>query len=266
MRFSAQARSTATGPAADASAAASAGSPAGSSAAAWGAAGPGQRVSPGRPSPASVWGAGAAAPRPHVGAPAVRRRRPRQQHEPPSQADEHQGRASVPSQGRDPASQATITAGILAGQLPMPVLEPDRVTVGPHARRSGSAIIGCILRPYSGGSTPGNFRLWLVGRAVLVEVSVPQDWEYRGTFGWKYAQLFSGVTGGTGGSVPGPLEARRRIHKTISIGVDTKPTQPQRTAHTSQSMRYRIITNAARSLPIPITNFFGRSPIRAQVT
>ena len=59
---------------------------------------------------------------------------------------------------------------------------------------------------------------------------------------------------------PLPWRPRRRMHRTISIGVDTRPTQPQRTAHTSQSMRYRIITNAARSLPIPTTNFFGLSP------
>jgi hypothetical protein len=103
-------RSTASGPAADASPAGWPASPGGPSAPP-GAAGPRRRAPPGQPSAASAAGSAAAARRlrgaaPQLGVLPVSGRTSR--------------RASVPSQARNVASRTTSTAGKPAGQPPMP--------------------------------------------------------------------------------------------------------------------------------------------------
>ena len=58
----------------------------------------------------------------------LRRRRTCQQRHPPGQPDDTSGRASVPSQARDPASPAAITVDIFAGQLPLPIFGTPQVS------------------------------------------------------------------------------------------------------------------------------------------
>jgi len=157
-------RSTASGPAADASAAACPASPADSSAPSWGAAGPGRQAPSGPPSPASAWGAAAAArplswritsnsaPSTPTSVPAT----------PSSQsAGRRSGRASVLSQARDTASRMTNTAGELAVQTHMPTFGTLQA-YGPVRRRGpgwggcGPAAPGCpcTRRRYRPGPLP----------------------------------------------------------------------------------------------------------------